>query len=513
MDAMLPPDDLALVPRPRLVRRGHGTFLLSSEGQVHERIDPALPPEAYGLDIDDDGVRIRGGDAAGVFLARQTLLQLYPAHRIPTDRTRLIDPATGSEPIRVPHVHIEDEPEYRWRGFMLDVARHFMPASFVLRVIDQLAAHKLNVLHLHLTDDQGWRLPVPAYPRLTEVGGRRPESLVGYDDERDDVDYDGTPHGGAYTREELEHIVAYAARRHITVVPEVDLPGHVQAALAAYPELGSGEPAEVRTRWGVSTRVLDVGPATLDFVRAVLDEVTSIFPGAYIHAGGDEVPKREWRASPVAQRRIAELGLAGEEALQGWFTARVDELLRAHGRRLVAWDEVVQGGAPQDTLVMAWRGRAEGVRAARAGHDVVMSPRDEVYFDLPQSTHPAEPVGFPDPVVSLERVFAFEPHPAELGEAAGRIVGAQANLWTEYVPTTEHAEYMMFPRLCAFAETVWRRRLEPGRERDFGEFHARLERHLDRLHAAGVRFRRLEHGASAWVGDPNPPERALAPQP
>lgn len=489
---------LPLLPYPRVVQRSAGTYPLTSEHEIRETLDGYLSAEAYVLDVDDDGVAIRAGDDAGLFYGRQTLLQLLPPGSVTVDGS-LLDSAPGYiDPLDIPHVHIEDAPAYRWRGFMLDVARHFLPADFVLKTIDRLAAHKLNVLHLHLTDDQGWRIPIPEYPRLTEVGGWRPETIVGFDGERENVDYDGVPHGGAYTREELERIVVYAAERHIEVVPEIDLPGHMAAALAAYPELGSGEPAEVWRRWGISTRILNVEEPTLRFVRAVLAEVASIFPSRYVHTGGDEVPKREWRASTSAQRKIADLGLADEEALQGWFTAQLGGILSEHDRQMVAWDEVVDGHAPTDTLVMAWRSAAHGIHAVRAGYDVVMAPSEHVYLDHAQSTERFEPVTFPHGIVSLRTVFELEPTPVALAEdpptdePRGTILGAQANLWTEYVPTTEHAEYMMFPRVCALAEAVWRQPLGAGETRDFEEFRGRLVPHLERLTAAGVRFRPLD---------------------
>lgn len=482
------PTPLALVPQPQVLVQGDGTLLITGERDVDETLDRFLPPEAYLLDVGDDGVKIRGGDDAGLFYAKQTLLQLLPAGR------RTLE----GPPTPLPHVHIEDAPAFPWRGFMLDVARHFFPASFVLKVIDQLAAHKLNVLHLHLTDDQGWRIPIPGYPRLTEVGGWRSETVVGFDHEGEDIDFTGVPHGGAYTRRELEKIVAYAAERHVEVVPEVDMPGHVTAAIAAYPVLGSGEAADVWTRWGINTRILNLENSTLDFVRVVLAEVASIFPSPHVHAGGDEVPKKEWRVSSAAQAKLTELGLGTEEKLQGWFTAEVAQMLRGHGRRIVAWDEVIDGDAPEDALVMAWRSTAHGVNAVLAGYDTIMSPSEFLYFDHAQSRETTEPVTFPHSSVPLRRVFEFEPVPRMLRDAPvgnganGRVVGAQAHLWTEYVPTVEHAEYMMFPRLCAFAEAVWREPLEPSEDRDFAAFVARLTPHLDRLEAAGIRFRPLD---------------------
>jgi hexosaminidase len=484
----------ALIPLPRQFHVFPGTFRFTGESDIRFSIDPQLGPEAYMLTIDGNGVEISGGDEAGVFYARQTLRQLLP----PSGG----DPLAPIEAagVDLQHIHVEDKPEYEWRGFMLDSARHFLPAPFVRKVLDQLAALKLNRLHLHLTDDQGWRLPVPGYPRLTEVGSIRRESIVGFDTEKDDVEYDGTPHGGAYTRDELEDIVRYAAERHILVVPEVDLPGHAQAAIAAYPHLGSGEPTEVRTRWGISDRILNLEDYTLDFVAAVLDEVLDIFPGGYVHVGGDEVPRKEWRESAVAQQRMTEAGLQDVEQLLGWFVGRVGERVRAGGRRPVAWDEVVDGGAPKDTLVMAWRGVQHGVNAVQKGYDVIITPRPPLYFDFRQSSDPGEPVSFPEAPTTLADVFRFEPLPEELrgkaGGEHGRVLGAQANLWTEYVPDTETAEYMTFPRLLAFTEVAWRAPLEDGATRDLDGFLERVEQHLPRLEAAGIHYRPLGNDAS-----------------
>jgi len=487
---------LGLVPAPVTVEVLPGTFLLDGEHGISRHLDSGLSGEAYVLDVTADGVSISAGGDAGLFYGLQTLLQLLPPDRLPSARRSLDAALRESGPVQIPQLHIEDEPAYPWRGFMLDVARHFFPAEFILKLIDQLAAHKLNVLHLHLTDDQGWRLPVPGYPKLTEVGGWRPETLVGFDHERDEIELDGVPHGGAYTRAELEQIVAYAAERFIEVVPEVDLPGHATAAVAAYPELGNGPAAEVRMRWGISTNILNVQDETLRFVEDVMAEVASIFPSRWIHGGGDEVPKKEWRESAAVQERIADLGLADELALQGWFTGRVGDMVRGHGRRLLAWDEVVEADAPADTVVMAWRSTAHGVDAVRAGYDVVMSPSEYVYLDHRQSMNPGEPVTFPGSPLPLAKVFEFEPVPAALREdeqaGNGRVLGGQAHLWSEYVPTPRDAEYMAFPRLCALAEAVWRPPLAPGASRDFADFHTRLSLHVERLAADDIGYRRFE---------------------
>ncbi|WDZ88523.1 beta-N-acetylhexosaminidase [Nocardiopsis sp. HUAS JQ3] len=454
---------------------------------VTVRVDPRRAREhGYTLTVDTDRVEIVGADPVGAFHGAQTLRQLLPA------RLWRGGSARGAG---IPCTRVEDHPRLRWRGLMLDVARHFLPKDFVLRLIDLLALHKLNVLHLHLTDDQGWRIEVPGYPRLTEVGAWRARTVVGNDlGTSPDPVYDRTPHGGYYTEADLREIVAHARDRCVEVVPEIDMPGHMQAAIAAYPELGNtGAPTIVRERWGVGTRLLNVDETALRFCRDVLTHVMDVFPGRYVHCGGDEVPKDEWRDSPRAQEHIRRLGLADEEELQGWFTGYVAAFLAEHGRTLVGWDEVLDGGAlPADVTVMAWRERERGEAAARLGHETVMAPTSHVYLDYYQDGDTAaEPLAFGGGFVPLSTAFDFEPVPAALdGEVARRVVGAEAQMWTEYVATEEHTEYMLFPRLCAFAEAVWRQPDERGHDR--ADFLARLRVHLERLEALGVGYRPLD---------------------
>ena len=453
---------------------------------IRMTVDPTtgLGPEGYRLEVSPTGIDLVGGDAAGLFYATQTLRQLLPAAVL------------GAAPVAamawtVPAVSVEDGPRFGWRGALLDVGRYFFPKAFVLRYIDLLALHKLNVLHFHLTEDQGWRLEIRKYPRLTEVGAWRAETMIGHltGAEASGFRFDGTPHGGFYRQDDIREIVAYAARRFVTVVPEVELPGHSQAAIAAYPELGNtGEQLSVETTWGIKRHVLNVEDSTLDFYRDVYEEVLELFPSRFIHIGGDECPKDEWRASPAAQRRTRELGLADEDELQSWFIRQFDGFLAERGRRLVGWDEILEGGLAPGATVMSWRGEAGGIAAARAGHDVVMVPDDFTYFDYYQSAdHAAEPVA-DGGLVTLETVHGYEPIPAELTpDEARHVLGAQFALWTEYVPDPAHAEYMTFPRACAFAEVVW----SPGPD-TYPGFLARLESHLDRLRAMDVRFRPLD---------------------
>lgn len=382
-----------------------------------------------------------------MFYAAQTLRQLLPGL------------AVGSG-VDLPGCSIEDGPRFRWRGVMLDVARHFMPVADVLRFVDVAALHKLNVLHLHLTDDQGWRVEVPGWPRLTEVGAWRARTMRG---SRQHERYDEEPHGGFYTGDDLRRIVRYAADRHVTVVPEIDMPGHMQAAVAAYPDLGNGFAGSVREGWGVSRHVLNMEPATLDFCRDVLDHVCDIFDAELIGIGGDECPTDEW---------------GGDASVQPRFTALMARHLAGRGRRVFGWDEILAGGAPEGAVIAAWRGPYPTVAASRAGHDVVACPDISTYLDYRQSDDPGEPTPV-GTLLTLDDVYAFEP--VAPGADPARVIGAQANLWTEHMESLRRVEYMAYPRLCAFAEVVW--------GRDPASFPSRLAAHLERLDALGVNYR------------------------
>jgi hexosaminidase len=476
-----------MIPRPASAVAAAGT---TPAGPAAERIDPSLPAEGYRLTIDGSGISLAGGSAAGVFHGRQTLRQLMPAAALRR--------AGFSGPVDLPRMTIEDAPRFGWRGVLLDVARHFMPVADVLRFVDLIAFHKLNVLHLHLTDDQGWRIEIPGRPRLTTVGAWRARSMLGH---RRHERYDDRPHGGFYTLADLREIVAYAAQRHVTVVPEVDMPGHMQAAIAAYPELGNGVHPPVRCAWGISPHLLNVSDVALDFCREVLDQVCAIFPSPLVGIGGDECPPDEWRDSPVAQERIRTLGLAGERGLHGWFIGRMAEHLGGHGRRVYGWDEIMDGGAPPGATVAAWRGIGRTTDAARAGHDVVACPDTSVYLDYRQSDDPGEPTPV-GTLLTLEDVYRFDPVPPGLtGAEAARVIGGQANVWTEHMESARRVDYMAFPRLCAFAEAVWR--TGPG---DFADFTARLREHLPRLDALGVNYRPLD-GPRPWDARPDAPGR------
>ncbi|GHH69139.1 beta-N-acetylhexosaminidase [Kitasatospora indigofera] len=448
---------------------------------------PDLGHEAYHLTVTAECVLIEGGSQAGVFYGCQALLQLLPpaVHR----RAR----ASGQR-WAVPAVTVQDAPRFRWRGTMLDVARHFMPKHDLLRFVDLMAMHRLNVLHLHLTDDQGWRVEIRRHPRLTEVGSWRRESQVGVPQ---DAPGDGRPHGGFYTQEDIREIVAYAADRHVTVVPEIDVPGHSQAAIAAYPALGvGGEVLAVHTRWGVNPNVLNTEESTVAFYCDVLDEITDLFPSRFIGIGGDECPKDQWRADPRTQELMRQRGMTDENALQSWFIGRLGEHLATRGRRVFGWDDLLEGPVPPGTAVASWRGMTGARTAARRGHDVVSCPDDQVYLDYRQSEHPDEPIPFAVPL-TLQDAYGFEPVPSGLSpHEAAHVLGGQANIWTEHMDNPRTVDYYAFPRLCAIAEALW----STG-ERDFDDFRTRLATHLPRLEAIGVEYRR-ETGPLPWQTRP-----------
>ncbi|GEB59365.1 beta-N-acetylhexosaminidase [Streptomyces gardneri] len=455
---------------------------------IRLRLDETLAPEAYRLDVvTDQGVEITGGGPAGVFWGAQTLRQLLgpDAFRGAPVRQGAVTAVTAQT--------IEDAPRFAWRGLLLDVARHFLPKDDVLRYLDLLAAHKLNVFHFHLTDDQGWRIEIKRHPRLTEVGAWRSRSKWGH---RASPLWDDTPHGGFYTQDDIREIVAYAAERHITVVPEIDLPGHAQAAIAAYPELGNTDVVDtaaltVWDTWGVNPNVLAPTEAVLRFYEGVLEEVLDLFPAAvspFVHIGGDECPKDQWKASPAAQARIEELGVGDEDGLQSWFIRHFDRWLTSRGRRLIGWDEILEGGLAEGAAVSSWRGYAGGITAAEAGHDVVMCPEQQVYLDHRQAPGEDEPmpIGY---VRTLEDVYRFDPVPPGISpEAAAHILGTQANVWTEVMENRARVDYQVFPRLAAFAEVAWSALPAPD-ERDYPGFERRMGTHYRRLDALGVDYR------------------------
>jgi hexosaminidase len=425
--------------------------------------------EGYELSVSTRRVLLEARTPRGLFYGAVTLWQL-------------LDASGGEFPLHVPNVAIADHPRFAWRGVMLDSARQYQSPEFIKHFIDTLALHKLNVLHWHLTDDQGWRIEIKKYPKLTEVGAWRIPASI------DPMNPGGPPaprYGGFYTQEQIRDIVRYAAERFISIVPEIEMPGHAQAAIAAYPELGvSGKPVAVSHDWGVHTYLYNVDESTFTFLENVLTEVMDLFPGTYIHVGGDEAAKDQWQASAHVQARMRELGVADETALQSYFITRIERFLGDHGRKLIGWDEILQGGLPPRATVMSWRGTQGGIDAARLGHDVVMSPSPPMYFDHVQSPRHDEPPGRPD-VVSLADVYAYEPLPQELDKAqAQHVLGAQANLWSEYMDTPQRVEHAAFPRVAALAEVLW----SAQAQRNWPDFQARLPAQLGRYRALGIVF-------------------------
>ncbi|MDR3511371.1 MAG: family 20 glycosylhydrolase [Caulobacteraceae bacterium] len=430
-------------------------------------------PEAYGLDVGDGRVRISASGSAGLFYGAVTLWQL-------------LTPDAARGPVSLAPVAVQDAPRFSWRGLMIDSARHYQSPAELERVIDWMALHKLNVLHWHLTDDQAWRLEIKRYPRLAEVGGWRVPAGAAA---RADIDpATGRPrlYGGTYSQDQVRAVVAYAAARNVTIVPEIEMPGHALSALLAYPELGAGDPppAGAQSDWGQFPYADNIDEQTFGFIDNVLTEVMALFPGRYIHVGGDEASTERWTASPEVQARMKALGLSGVDQVQPYFTRRIEAFLSAHGRRLVGWDEILDGGGlPPGATVMSWHGIDGAAAAARAGHDAILAPAPTLYFDNRQSARPSEPPGR-GPVVSLQDVYAFDPVPANApAQDLGHILGLQGNLWTEHVRTDAQLEAMAFPRAAAVAEAAWTRQ----DRRSWASFAERLPAQFDRYRALGLR--------------------------
>ncbi|GAA3149635.1 beta-N-acetylhexosaminidase [Nonomuraea roseoviolacea] len=494
-----------MIPRPRLVRHLSGSCELTpgsvisgpaeaadavrvalpgldlrpgDSGDLDVRLDPDLGPEAYRLVTGSRGVEITAGGRAGAFYAAQTLHQLLPdaSYRAPAG------PGHGRA-WSVPGVRVEDEPVFGWRGLHLDVARHFFPKREVLRLVDLMAAHKLNRLHLHLVDDQGWRVESRAYPLLHEVASHRPRTAVHQRGEPER--YEDVPHGGFYTLDDLAEIAGYARAREVVVVPEIDVPGHASAVLAAYPELGAtGERYDVLDRWGISPAILSPLPPTVEFLTTVFDElIGALGPTPFVHIGGDEVVLDHWTDSAEIDAYRASLGVESMPALQAWFLRRLADALAERGARAVVWDEAfVSGELRPDTVVMPWRGMGVGRRAAAAGHDVVATPVFPLYFDYAESAAPEEPAAIGD-TITVADVAAFVPAPAEwTDEERSRVLGAQAQLWTERIADARTLDYRIWPRACALAEVTWGGQAGP-------DFADRLRAHLGRLDALGVEYR------------------------
>ncbi len=449
--------------------------------QVNFKTEILMDPEAYSLVVQKDRIQIKAAKPAGFFYAMQTIRQLLPEeyerNSIQKDFEWL-----------VPAVSISDGPEFKWRGYMLDVARHFFPKEDVLRMIDNLALHKINTLHLHLTDDQGWRIEIKKYPKLTQTGAWRVD--------REDKNWNARPklqagekatYGGFYTQDDLREIIAYAQKRFITIVPEIEMPAHATAALAAYPQYScSGGPFTVLPGgvWPITDIYCAGNDSTFSFLENVLSEVIDLFPSKYIHVGGDEATKTEWEKCPKCRKRIKTEELKDVGELQSYFIKRIEKFINSKGRVLLGWDEILEGGLPPKATVMSWRGIQGGIDAARQGHDVVMTPTSDCYIDYYQGQMDQEPPGIGG-YLPLSKVYSFNPVPKDLNsEEAKHILGGQANLWTEYVPNLKHAEYMSFPRLAAMAEVLW----SPKESRNWEDFSRRIQQFMTRYDELGINY-------------------------
>jgi hexosaminidase len=503
---------LPIIPRPVVARHLNGTFLLGSSAVVyadgdarpvaqwfseqlhsefgiaaqiltgaprgkafHFVLDQSLPDEGYRLRIEPRGVTITGRPA-GLFYGAQSVLQLAASH----SGTTFILPAA----------EIQDQPRFPYRGLHLDTSRHMFPVEFIKHYLDWMARYKLNTFHWHLTDDQGWRIEIQQYPQLMEIGSMRKETLVGHAPQS--TQYDGKPYGGFYTQEQIRDVVAYARDRFITVIPEIEMPGHSLAALAAYPELAcTPGPFETATTWGVFKDVFCPKENTFQFLENVLTEMMELFPSPYIHIGGDEVQKDRWKESPDAQAVIRREGLKDEDELQSYFIRRMERFINSKGRRMIGWDEILEGGLAPDATVMSWRGEQGGIAAARQGHDVIMTPDKYLYFDHYQGDRGAHGTSEPLAIggmLPLDKVYSYNPLPAALNpEEKKHILGAQANMWTEYIADSRQLEYMLFPRLFALAEVVW----SPQSARKYPDFLQRVPPQLARLKRQGVNYRPL----------------------
>ena len=466
------------------------------------RLDPGAHdhPHGYDLRIEPGAVRLAAPAEAGLFNGVQTLRQLLPAQALAATSA----PAAAASPASAdvwwwPACHVRDAPRLAWRGLMLDVARHFMPIEFLHRLVDEIALHKLNILHLHLTDDQGWRVEIDGLPRLTAIGATRTESMVG---RAGSTLFDGTPHTGHYTRRQLAALVDHAAARGVTIVPEIGMPSHTRAAIAAYPQLGNRPETTlpVWTSWGISEDILGVHDQALDFCRHVLADIMTLFPSRTIHIGGDECRTTQWETSPQARERAARAGLPGVSGLLGWFLSQMHRFLADHGRRAVCWnDGVGVGGLDRGVVATAWLKPEHATEAVARGHQVIMAPHEYTYLDYRQSGHPGEPPSPDDRVLTLADAYSFDPLPGGLsavgaavvgaagaaGAAAGDdfgggpgVLGTQAQLWTECAPTTQVVRHLLYPRLCALAEGAW-----SDERRDPADFARRLRQHLPRLEA------------------------------
>lgn len=440
--------------------------------------------EGYMLKVTPKRILIRAKRPVGLFYGIQTLRQLLSAQAF--SKTKAEDAEW-----KVPSVRITDYPRFGWRGLLVDPARHFIPKQDLLRFIDTMALHKFNSLQIHLTDDQGWRIEIKKYPKLTEIGAWRSETLVGHYNDKP-WRFDGRRHGGFYTRGDIRQIVKFAQDRYVRIVPEIEMPGHARAAISSYPYLGVFPEKQKDLRpwrhWGVSQDIFAPRAGTIAFLQDVLTEVMELFPSEYIHIGGDEALKNQWKQSEEIQAMIRSRGLKDEDELQAWFIKQMDAFLAGHGRRMVGWDEILQGGLAPGATVMSWRGQQGGITAANAGHDVVMAPTTYTYFDYYQGSSDKEPLAIGGNL-PLEKVYRFEPIPKDIAaEKTKHVLGVQGQLWGEYISTAEHREYMTYPRAAALAEVGW----SPKTGKNYDNFLARLRCHLNRFDTAGINYRNLD---------------------
>ncbi len=457
-------------------------FLLKNTSEEKATIaikkDTSLPSEGYTLSVSDSDIIIKANDASGAFYAIQTLRQLMP---ISLEKQK----GFQQEEFSIPKVYIKDAPKFRYRGMHLDVGRHFFPKEFIKEYIANLAMLKMNYFHWHLTEDQGWRIEIKKYPKLTEIGAYREETLIGHYNDAP-TKYDGEKYGGFYTQEDIKEIVAFAKKHQVTIIPEIEIPGHSQAAISAYPGLGcSGEQVPVATTWGVFPDIYCPNEQTFVFLENVLTEVIDLFPGEYIHIGGDEAPKKHWKECNHCQKLIKDLDLKDEHGLQSYFITRIETFLNSKGKKIIGWDEILEGGLAPNATVMSWRGTQGAIDAAKEGHDVILTPGSHAYFDHYQSNSPDEPLaigGF----LPLKKVYSFNPIPPELTqEEEKHVLGAQGNVWTEYMNNEDQVEYMVFPRILAMSEVVWSGATK-DMETDYPKFLSRVEPFLERLQALSI---------------------------
>ena len=438
-------------------------------------LNAGLPSEHYELQVTPDRIVIEYGDGAGAFYGLQTLLQLLPTEIFSGHRVRGVR-------WEVPACGIEDGPRFPYRGMHLDCCLHFFEMDFLKRYIDLMALHKVNRFHWHLTEDQGWRLEIRKYPLLTEKGQWRRETVIG---SLKSGIYDGTPHGGYYSQDEVRELVQYAAERYVTIIPEIEMPGHALAAISCYPELSCGleDHYETATKWGVFKQVFCTKEETFRFLEDVMDEVFELFPSQLVHIGGDECPKASWKQCPHCQAMIRKLGLRDEFELQSWFITRMEKYINGKGREIIGWDEILQGGLAPNAKVMSWLGEEGGIKAAQQHHEVVMAPYPKYYLDYWQGDPDSEPLAMDGPTL-LRTMYEYEPVPAVLtAEEARYIIGVEGCVWTEYMPTPARVEYMAWPRMCAIAEAGW-----SLRPKDWDGFTRRLEHHLQRLDGLKVGY-------------------------